>query len=122
MADQNAMELNERVRNINEIIRQTQQRSVLPMRVLEVARTMEDSLPEDATSDGIHFDRPRGTEWLNGVFQRHIIFLESYLLERAQFTFGPPPIPPFFLARSVTDRMGEGLTREEAQQVAEADS
>ena len=23
-----------------------------------------------------------------------------------QFTFGPPPIPPFFLARSVTDRLG----------------
>ena len=56
MADQNAREMNERVRNINEIIRQIQQRSVLPMRVLDVARMMEDSLPEDASSDGIHFD------------------------------------------------------------------
>ena len=61
MADQNAREMNERTRNINEIIRQIQQRSVLPMRVLDVARMMEDSLPEDASSDGIHFDRPRGT-------------------------------------------------------------
>ena len=71
MADQNAREMNERVLNINEIIRQIQQRSVLPMRMLDVAGMMEDSLPEDASSDGIHFDRPRGTEWLNGVFQRH---------------------------------------------------
>ena len=46
IADQNAMEINERVRNFNEIIRQTQQRSVLPMRVLDVARIIEDSLPE----------------------------------------------------------------------------
>ena len=80
MADQNAREMNERVRNINEIIRKIQQRSVLPMRVLDVARMMEEYLPEEAFSDGIHFDRPRGTEWLNGVFQRHINFLESDLL------------------------------------------
>ena len=98
MADQNAREMNDRVQNINEIIRQIQQRSVLPMRVLDVARMMEDSLPEDASSDGIHFDRPRGTEWLNGVFQRHINFLESDLVETSQFTFGLPPIPPFFSA------------------------
>ena len=69
MADhQKAREMIERVRNINEIIRQTQQRSVLPMRRLDVARMMEDSLPENASSDGIRFDMPRGTEWLNGVF------------------------------------------------------
>ena len=90
MADQKAREMNERVRNISEIIRQIQQRSVLPMRVLDVARMMEDSLPEDASSDGIHFDRPRDTEWLNGVFKKHINFLESDLLESGQFTFGPP--------------------------------
>ena len=94
MADQNAREMNERVRFINEIIRQIQQRSVLPMRVLDEARMMEDSLPEDASSDGIHFDRPRGTEWLNGFFQRHINFLESNLVETGQITFGPPLIPP----------------------------
>ena len=90
MADQNAREMNG-MRNINEINRQIQQRSLLPMRVLDVARMMEDSLPEDAASDGIHFDRPRGTEWLNGVLQRHINFLESVLVETGQFTFGPPP-------------------------------
>ena len=51
MADQNVREMIERVRNINKIIRQIQQRSVLPMRVLDVARMMEDSLPFVASSD-----------------------------------------------------------------------
>ena len=58
---------------------------------------MERILPDDASSDGIHFDRPRGTEWLNGVFQRHINMLRSDMLEIAQFTFDPSPIPPFFV-------------------------
>ena len=88
--------MNEKVRNINEIIRQIQQRSVLPVRLLDVADMMDRSFPDDASSDGIHFDRPKGLEWLNGVFQRHIIALESDLLEMAQFTFGQPPITPFF--------------------------
>ena len=70
MADQNAREMNERVRNINEIIRQIQQRSVLPVRLPDVARMMEHSLPEVSSSDGIHFDRHRGTKWLKCVFQR----------------------------------------------------
>ena len=60
-ADQHAMEMNDRVRNLNEIIRQIHQRSVLPVRLLDVADQMERSFPEDASSDGIHFDRPR--EW-----------------------------------------------------------
>ena len=47
--------------------------------------------PEDTSNDGIHFDRPRGVEWLNDVFQGHINALEADLLETAQFTFGPPP-------------------------------
>ena len=122
MADQNAKEKNEKVRNINEIIRQIQQRSVHHMKVLDVARMMEDSLPEDASSDGIHFDRPRGTGWLHGVFQRYINFLQWDLVETGQFTFGSPPIPPFFSARSVADRLGEGSTQEGAQLAAEADS
>ena len=67
-ADQHAMEMNEKVRNLNEIIRQIHQRSVLPVRLLDVAELMERSFPEDASSDGIHFDRPRGVEWLNNVF------------------------------------------------------
>ena len=94
MADQNARDMNERVRNINEIIRQIQQRNVLPMKLLDLARMIEDSLPEDASSDAIHFDRPRGTEWLIGVFQKHINFLESDLLDRGQFNFSPPRYLP----------------------------
>ena len=40
-ADQHAREMNEKVRNINEIIRQIQQ--------LDVANMMERSLPDDAS-------------------------------------------------------------------------
>ena len=61
-ADQHAREMNEKVRNIYDVIRQIQQKSVLPVRFLDVADMMERSLPDDASSDGIHFDRPRGTE------------------------------------------------------------
>ena len=75
------------------------------MRVLDVARMMEDSLPEKSSSDGIHFDRPRGTEWLSDVFQRQINFLESDLVETGQFTFGPPPMPSFFSSRPLADRL-----------------
>ena len=84
------MEMNEKVRVLNEKIKQIHQRSVLPIRLLDVADQMERYFPEDASSDGIHFDRPRGGEWLNDVFQRHINELEAELLETAQFTFGPP--------------------------------
>ena len=94
-ADQHAMEMNEKVRNLNEIIRQIHQRSVLPIRLLDVADQMERSFPEDASSDGIHFDRPRGVECLNDVFQRHISPLEADLLETTQFTFVHPQIPLF---------------------------
>ena len=76
------------------------------MRLLDVADMMERSLPDDASSDGIHFDRPRGMEWLNGVFQRHINKLDSDMLETAQFTFGPPPIPPFIATRPTSERLG----------------
>ena len=62
MADQHAMEMNEKVRNINGIIRQMQQRNVLPVRLLDVADMMEQSFSDDASSDGIHFDRPKGVE------------------------------------------------------------
>ena len=57
-ADQHAMEMNTKVRNMNEIIRQIHQRSVLPVGLLNVAEQMERSVfPDDASSDGIHFDR-----------------------------------------------------------------
>ena len=45
-------------------------------------------------------------EWLNGVFRRHINLLESDMLQTGQFTFAPPPIPPFFAARPLSDRLG----------------
>ena len=64
------------------------------------------AFPDDASSDGIHFDRPRGVEWLNDVFQRHISALEAELLETAQFTFGPPPNPPFLASRTLSSRLG----------------
>ena len=103
-ADQHTREMNEKVRNINEIIRHIQQRSVVPVRLLDVADMMERSLPYDASSGGFHFDRPRGMERLNGVFQRHINILESDMLETAQFIFGPPPTPSFFATRPLSGR------------------
>ena len=105
-ADQHAMEMNDKVRNLNEIIRQMHQRSVLPVRLLDVADQIERSFQEDAFSDGIHFDRPRGAEWLNDVFQRHISELEADLLETARITFGPSPNPPFLATRPLFSRLG----------------
>ena len=105
--DQHAMEMNTKVRNLNEIIRQIHQRSVLPVGLLDVAEQMERSaFTNDASSDGIHFDRPRGVEWLNDVFQMHISALEAELLETAQVRFRPPPNPPFFNPRALSSRLG----------------
>ena len=98
--------MNTKVRNLNEVVRQIHQRSVLPIELLDVAEQMVRSFPEDASSDGIHFDRPRGVEWLNDVFQRHISTLEADLLETAQFTFGRPPNPPFLASRDLSSRLG----------------
>ena len=106
VANQNTREMNDGVRNLNEIIRQIQQRSVLLVRLLDVASMIKHSLPDDASSDGIHFDRPSGMERLNVVFQRHLNLLESDLLETGHFTFGPLPIPPFFAARPLSDCLG----------------
>ena len=98
-ADQHAMEMNTKVQNLTETIRQIHQRSVLPVGLLDVAEQMERSVfPDDASSDGIHFDRLRGVEWLKDVFQE--------LLETAQVTFGPPPNPPFFNPRALSSRLG----------------
>ena len=109
-ADQHAVEMNTKVRNLNETIRRIHQRSVLPLGLLDVAEQMElPSFPENASADGIHFDKPRGVEWLNNVFQRHICALEAELLETAQVTFGPPPNPPFFNPRSLSSRLGERI-------------
>ena len=43
---------------------------------------------------------------MNGVFQRHISALEADLLETAQFTFGPPPNPPFLAPKDLFSRLG----------------
>ena len=51
MADQHVMEMNEKVLVLNEIIKQIHRRSVLPVRLLDVADQMEQSFPEDASSD-----------------------------------------------------------------------
>ena len=84
------------------------------MRLLDVAGMMEHSLPDDASSDGIHFDRSRGMEWLNGVFQRHIYLLESDLLQTSQFTFGAPQYLPFSLLGPCPIVCEEGPTLERA--------
>ena len=94
MFDQHALEMNEKVRNLNKGIRDIHRKSVLPVRLLDVAERMEkEGFPEDTSSDGIHFDRPRGAEWLNDVFQEQMNALEADLLETAQFTLGPPQGP-----------------------------
>ena len=59
-AEQHSMEMNTKVRNLNEVVRQIHQKSVLTIGQLNVAEQMERSFPNDASSDGIHFDRPRG--------------------------------------------------------------
>ena len=107
MFDQHALEMNEKVRNLNKVIREIHRKSVLPVRLLDVAERMEQKgFPEDTSNDGIHFDRPRGAEWLNDVFQEHINTLEADLLETAQFTLGPPPNPPFLASRALSGRLG----------------
>ena len=105
--DQHALEMNEKVRNLNGVIREIHRKSVLPIRLLDVAERMEQAgFPEDTSNDGIHFDRPRGAEWLNDVFQGHINALEADLLETAQFTLGPPPNPPFLASRALSSHLG----------------
>ena len=107
MFDQHALEMNEKVRNLNKVIRDIHRKSVLPVRLLDVAERMEKKgFPEDTSNGGIHFDRPRGAEWLNDVFQEHINTLEADLLETAQFTLGPPPNPPFLASRALSGRLG----------------
>ena len=107
MQDKKGLNMKERVRQINGVIREAHVNSILPLRLLDVAHMMEDSLPDDCSIDGIHLDRPEGVTWLNKVFQKHVNSLESDLLETGQFTFGPPPRPPFYPVRAVEDRLEE---------------
>ena len=111
MQDENTMNMNEKMRHINEVIRilELQKKSIIPLRLLDVAWMMKKSLPNGCSSDGILFVRPRGVEWLKSVFQRHIDSLESELLAAGQFVFGPPPKPPFFSFKPIGDRLGERI-------------
>ena len=67
-------------RNLNGIVHEIQRSSIMPLRLLDIAHMMEDSLAGGCSSTGIHFDRPRGVERLNNVFQRYINCLESDLM------------------------------------------
>ena len=121
-ADQHAMEMNTKVRNLNEVVRQIHQRSVLPIGLLDVAEQMERAaFPDDASSDGIHFDRPSGVEWLNDIFQRHISALEADLLETVQFTFGHLQIPLSSPQELYSVAWGRGSILETAREVAGPD-
>ena len=97
MTDQHAMEMNEKVRIINEIIRQKQQRSVLPVRLLDVADMMKRSFPDDASSDGVHSDKPKILEWINGVFGP---------AGNGPVNLWSTPIPSFFATRPLSSRLG----------------
>ena len=106
LLDDNGLSNNERVFHVNDVILEIHRNSILPLRLLEEARMMEGSLPGGYSSDDIHFDHSKGTELLNKVFENHINNLESELLETGQFTFDPPPRPPFFPVRPVEDSLG----------------
>ena len=56
MQDQNALNMNQRVRHSNEILREEQKKSILPLRLLDVAWMMKTSLPDNSSSEDIHFD------------------------------------------------------------------
>ena len=58
---------------------------------------------------------------MNDVFQRHISALEADLLETAQFTFGPPPNPPFLASRTLSSRLGARVDSRTAREVAGLD-
>ena len=107
--DQHAMEMNTKVRNLNEVIRQIHQKSVLPIKLLDVAEQMEQSFPSDASSDEIHFDRPKGVEWLNVFF-----FSKAHKCIGGRFArdgpihIRPTPKPSFpCLKRSVQSPRGQ---------------
>ena len=87
--------------------------------LLHLARMMEDSLSEGSSPVGINFDRPRGTEWFNQVFQRHMNSLELELVEVRHVTLGPSPELPFSPVRPEKARLGGEETLGTTRQVAE---
>ena len=94
------------MRHINDVIREDQEKSIVPLRLLDVECMMENSLPGGCSTDSTHFDRPKRVEWLNKFFQKHKNNLESDLLEAGQFTLGPSPRTRFFAGRPVEERLG----------------
>ena len=109
LLDDNGLSMNEKLRQINEVILEIQRNSILPLRLLDGARMMEDYLPGRYFSNAIHVYRLKGLEWLNKVFQKHIDNLESELMGTEQFTFGPPPRFLFSPVRPEEDRLGERI-------------
>ena len=59
LLNDNRLSMNERERHIKEVIFEVQRNSFLPLRLLDVARMMGDSLPDGCSSDGIHLDEPK---------------------------------------------------------------
>ena len=59
MLDDNGLNINERVRHINEIILEIQMGSILPLRLLDDAHMMQDSLTSGCSYDGIHLIDPK---------------------------------------------------------------
>ena len=55
----NGLNLNERVRCIKSAMLEIQLTSIRLLRLLDMAQMMEDSVPDEFSTDGIHFDRPR---------------------------------------------------------------
>ena len=60
--DESGMRMNERVRHLNGAIHENQRNSILPLRLLEMPRMMEKSLPDGCSSDGIRIDLPGGAD------------------------------------------------------------
>ena len=77
--------MNERARQNNGVLREVKMNSILPLRLLDAAHMMEDCCGDGCSSDGIYFDRTKGLERLNKVFQRRINSPESYFLEINSF-------------------------------------
>ena len=55
---------------------------------------------------------------MKDVFQGHISALEADLVETAQFTFGPPPNPPFLASRTLSSRPGARIDSRDSSRVS----
>ena len=109
MQDDNGLNMNERVLHVNGIMHDIKRSCILTLECwMEDSHMMEDSLASRSFSDGIQLNRPKGVEWLNKIFRRHISNLESDLLETGPFNFGQPP-RPFFSSQTGGNGFGERI-------------